>query len=198
MLKKHRKMTAVLILLGVVLCVMAYAAKTGESERKITKADVPAAALASLEKLAAGAEITEFAEEVEYGETFYEGSWKTRSGANMDVLVTSTGDLMEIEEQVDADNVPAAVLKAAIEAAGKGTQLEFEKKTTIFYEVKFQKDGGQHELLLTPDARLNKEDVEKGESDDDDGEVKVSIDDQIVDIPYNEIAKARLADNIPK
>jgi len=28
--------------------------------------------------------------------------------------------------------------------------------------------------------------------------VKVSIDDQIVDIPYNEIAKARLADNIPK
>jgi len=28
--------------------------------------------------------------------------------------------------------------------------------------------------------------------------VKVSIDDQIVDIPYNEITKARLADNIPK
>lgn len=28
--------------------------------------------------------------------------------------------------------------------------------------------------------------------------VKVSIDDQIVDIPYNEIVKARLADNIPK
>jgi hypothetical protein len=167
MLKKHWKLTAVLILLGVVLCAMAYAAKTGESERKVTKEDIPAAALATLKKLAAGAEIAEFAEEVEHGHTFYEGSWKTPSGANVDVLVTPTGDLVEIEEQVDADNVPAAVLKAAKEAAGKGTQLAFEKKTMILYEVKFRKGDERHELVLTTDARRNEKKDEKGESDED-------------------------------
>jgi hypothetical protein len=169
MLKKHWKLTAVLIPLGIVLCAMAYAAKTSESERKVTKEDVPAAALATLKKLAAGAEITEFAEEVEQGHTFYEGSWKNRSGANVDVLVTSAGDLVEIEEQVDADNVPAAVLKAATEAAGKETQLAFEKKTVILYEVKFRKGDKRHELVLTPDARQNeKEDESKEEDTDED------------------------------
>ena len=168
MSKKYRKITAVLILLGVVLCVVAYTAeKRDESERKVTEQEVPAAALATLKKLAAGAEITEFAEEVEHGHTFYEGSWKAPSGSNMDVLVTSTGDLVEIEEKVDADNVPAAVLKAARQAAGQGTPLAFEKKTMILYEVKFRKGDNRHELLLTPDARRTDEEVEKGKSDDD-------------------------------
>lgn len=76
----------------------------GESERQITKEEVPEAALATLKKLAGRAEITEFAEESEQGHTFYEGSWKSQSGANMDVLVTKSGALVEIEEQVDDDD----------------------------------------------------------------------------------------------
>jgi len=140
----------------------------GEVERKVTKAEVPAAALATLKKLARGAKITEFAEEIEFGHTFYEGSWKAPSGAKMDVLVTKTGDLVEIEEQVGTDKVPAAVLKAARKAAGKGAQLAFEKKTMILYEVKFQKGDSRHELLLTPDGRRVEEEVEKGNPDDGD------------------------------
>jgi hypothetical protein len=171
MLKKYWKLTAVLILAGVVLCMIAYAAERGESERKVTKEEVPPAALAALNKLAAGAEITEFAEEVEHGHTFYEGSYKSRSGTNTDALVTPMGDVVEIEEQVDAYSVPAAVLKAATEAAGKGTRLAFEKKTTILYEAKFRKGDDGHELVLTPDGRHNGKEGEngeneKGESDD--------------------------------
>jgi hypothetical protein len=167
MLKKYWKLSVGLILVGIALCAMAYAAKAGESERKVTKEEVPAAALATLKKMAAGAEITEFAEEVEHGHTFYEGSWKTHSGANMDVLVTSAGDLVEIEEQVNADSVPAAVLKAAKEAAGEGTPLAFEKKTTVLYEVKFSKGDERHELVLTPDARRNEKENEREETEED-------------------------------
>ena len=137
----------------------------GEAERKVTEKKVPKAALAALKKLARGAEITEFAEEIEYGHTFYEGSWKARSGTKMDVLVTPTGDLVEIEEQVDAEKVPAAALKAARKAAGKDAQLAFEKKTMILYEVKFAKGDSRHELLLTPDGRRVEEEVEKGKPD---------------------------------
>lgn len=133
----------------------------GESERKVTEAQVPAPALAALKKLAGRATITEFAEEVEHGHTFYEGSWQTPSGAKMDVLVTAGGDLVEIEERLTADQVPEAVLKAAGKAAGKDARLGLEKKTMVLYEVKFRKGNRRHELLLTPDGRAVEEEVEK-------------------------------------
>jgi len=142
----------------------------GESERQVTKEEVPEAALATLKKLAGRADITEFAEEIEQGHIFYEGSWKSQSGANMDVLVTKSGALVEIEEQVDDDKVPSAVLKAANKAAGKDAKLIFEQKTMILYEVKFQKDNSQQELLLTPDGRISEQEVQKGKSDDEEDE----------------------------
>jgi len=175
------KLFTVMILLAIVLCAAAYAKKCGEKagqvsatqdvkesqhERQVTESQVPAEALAALRKLAAGAKFTDFAEEIEYGSTFYEGSWKTPAGANMDVLVTPTGALVEIEEQIDADQVPAEVLKVVREAAGKDTELMFEKKTTIQYEVKFGKDEHSREMLLTPDGRLVEQEVGKGNPGD--------------------------------
>jgi hypothetical protein len=134
----------------------------GEFERKVNASKVPSVALAALKKLADGAKITEFAEEIEFGHTFYEGSWKNHSGANMDVLVTQTGDLVEIEQQMDIEKVPAAAVKMARKAAGKDVELAFEKKTMILYEVKFKKGSTQHELLLTPDGRTVEEETQKG------------------------------------
>jgi len=169
---RHWNLVVVLALVGVVLCAVAYvaqAAKGGEAERKVTAAEVPAAALEALKKLARRAEITEFAEEIEFGHTFYEGSWKNRSGANVDVLVTETGDLVEIEEEMPTNKVPAAVRKAARKAAGSGVELACEKKTMILYEIKFQKDDARHELLLTPDGRRVEEEVEKGKPEDEEG-----------------------------
>lgn len=153
----------------------------GESERQVTKDEVPKAALATLKELAGRAKITEFAEEIEFGHIFYEGSWKSDSGANIDVLVTKSGDLVEIEEQVD--KVPAVVLKAALKAAGKGAKLSFEKKTMILYEVKFSKNKNRHELLLTPDGRRVEEETEKAKTksdedeDDDDRGIKAKTED---------------------
>jgi uncharacterized membrane protein YkoI len=145
--------------------------KPEEQERKVTEAEVPAAALAALRRLAGDAQITEFAEEVEHGHTFYEGSWKAPLGGNVDGLVTATGDLVEIEERVNADQVPTGVLAAAREMGGKDARLGFEKKTMILYEVKFRKNNRFHEVLLTSDGRQVREEVERGrdENDDDSG-----------------------------
>ena len=177
---KHWKLVAVMVLVGVMLCAAASeqkrkrkakratsitAAKEQEAERKVTEADVPSAALETLKKLAGDAEIYQFSEEVEHGSTFYEGSWKKPSGANVDVVVTPTGDLVEIEEQVSIDQVPAATLKAARKAAGRKADLAFEKKTMILYEVKFQKGDRGYELLLSPDGRRLEEEVTKGKPD---------------------------------
>lgn len=175
---KCLKLIMIVVLLGIMFCAVSYAVKSneavemGESERQVTKAEVPAIVLAALKKQAGGAQITEFAEEIEYGHTFYEGSWKSPDGRNIDCLVTSSGDLVEIEEEVQTGKVPAAVLKEVRKAAGEDTKLAFEKKTMILYEVKFQKGEGRYELLLTPDGRCVEEESDEGkavdEEDDDD------------------------------
>ncbi|MBI5762640.1 MAG: hypothetical protein HZA51_03855 [Planctomycetes bacterium] len=141
----------------------------GESERKVKESEVPKAALAALKKHAGDNAITEFAEEIEHGCKYYEGSWKTASG-HVDVLVTDAGALVEIEEGVSADSIPAAVAAAAEKVAGKGAKLRYEKKTMVMYEVKFEKDKRRHELVLSPDGREHEHEDEqagKGEDGDD-------------------------------
>lgn len=144
------------------------AAKVEEQERAVTEAEVPAAALATLKKLAGDAKLTEFSEEIEHGSKYYEGSWKTAAGTNVDALVTAGGDLVEIEEEVKADQVPSAVLAAAKKLAGADGALFCEKKTMILYEVKFRKGEERHEVMYTPDGRVLEEAIEKGEAGKDD------------------------------
>jgi len=156
---------------------MSSPADAGESEQKLTEAAVPAAALATLKKMAKGAKITQFAEEIEHGQAFYEGSWKAASGTNIDVLVTLAGDLVEIEEQAAYSNVPETVRAMVNQKAGEGTELAFEKKTMILYEAKFRKGEHRYELLLTPDGRIIENEVKKSGSDEDEDEQQVSIDD---------------------
>ena len=141
--------------------------KGGEKERQVEEKDVPKAALEALKKLAGGAALTKFAEEVEHGSTFYEGSWKGTQGP-VDALVTAAGDLVEIEEAVTIASVPKAVQAAAEKAAGKDAELRFEKKTLVLYEVKFKKGERKHELVLTPDGRQQEQEEEEGEHEEDD------------------------------
>jgi hypothetical protein len=116
-------------------------------EREIKEAEVPAAALAALKKLAGGAAFTEFAEEVDYGQTVYEGSWKGPDG-NVDAVVTKTGDVVEIEEIMPVEKVPAGVRTAAEKEAGKDTKITYERKTLFLYEIHYKKDGKGHEAMF--------------------------------------------------
>lgn len=139
-----------------------------EQERAVKEADVPKAPLAALKKLAGSNPIVEFAEEIEHGVTYYEGSWKGPNG-NVDALVTSGGDLVEIEEVVPVESVPKPVLEKARQAAGKDAKLYVEKKTVIMFEVKYRKGDRRHELVLSPDGREHEHEDEpaKAENDDD-------------------------------
>lgn len=132
-----------------------------EQEREVAESEVPAPALAALKRHAGDARITEFAEEIEHGHTYYEGSWQGAHGY-VDTLVTAAGDLVEVEEEVAEDAMPKAVLAGARHAAGGDAKLYFEKKTLILYEVKFAKDGKRHELLFFPDGRTSGHEVEEG------------------------------------
>ena len=127
-----------------------------ERERTVKESEVPKAALEGLRRHASNATFTEFAEEIEHGHTFYEGSYKGASG-HVDVLVTDTGDLVEVEEAISGDKAPAAVQAEAQKAAGKDAKLRYEKKTMVLYEVHFKQGSEGREILLTPDGRLVQE-----------------------------------------
>ncbi len=141
-------------------------------ERKVTEAEVPKAALEALKHLADKAKITEFAEEIEHGHTFYEGSWSGPNG-NVDALVTASGDRVEIEETVPADKVPSIVRAETEKAAGKGAKVMYEKKTLVMYEAHYKRGDRGQELILTPDGRRYVEegaDQGRGEQDQDQDE----------------------------
>lgn len=140
-----------------------------EQERKVHEGEVPKAALEALRKLADKAEIKELAEEIEHGAKFYEGSWTGPHG-NVDVLVTESGDLVEIEEMMPSDKVPHAARSAAEKEAGPGAQLVCEKKTMVLYEIHYKKDGKGHEAVFTPDGRRYQDEGENEEQDEDEGE----------------------------
>lgn len=152
---------------GITLVHAAEPPKQEERERKVKEAEVPKAALDALKKLAAGNALTEFSEEVEHGVTFYEGSWKGSNG-KVDALVTPQGDLVEIEESINLMSAPKAVVDKAQSAAGKDAKLFVEKKTVIYYEVKFQKGNRKHEVIYSPDGREHEHEEESGNADEDD------------------------------
>jgi len=140
---------------------------SGEQEKKVAEAEVPKTALEALKKLAGSAAITEYAEEIEHGHKFYEGSWKGATG-KIDALVTESGALVEIEETVPADTVPTVVREATVKHAGKES-VRFEKKTMVLYEMHFKQAGKAHEMVMTPDGREYHEDGDKpGEKEEDD------------------------------
>ncbi len=157
----------VLILFGGLMALAQNKAPAGEQERAVKEAEVPKAALEALKKLADKAAITEFAEEIEHGSKFYEGSWASPAG-KVDALVTDSGDLVEIEETVSADKVPARVRAESEKQAGKDAKITFEKKTLVLYEIHYQKAGKGHEAMFTPDGRPYHEEGEnKAEQDAD-------------------------------
>jgi len=140
-----------------------------DQERRVQEGEVPPAALAALKQLSGGAALTEFSEEIEHGSKFYEGSWKGPDG-NVDGLVTEAGDVVEIEESIPAEKVPATVRTAIEKEAGQGATIHYEKKTFIAYEAHFKKDGKGHEVLLTPDGRRAHEGGDGDEDEDDEDE----------------------------
>jgi hypothetical protein len=91
--------------------------------------------------------------EREHGVTVYEARWE-EAGRSIEVEVTAEGDLLEIEEIVAAESVPAAVCRAAEVGLPGAVVLTYRKKTVFNYEVEAVIDGREHEVLIHPTGRF--------------------------------------------
>jgi uncharacterized membrane protein YkoI len=119
--------------------------------------DMPAVVQKAMLKEAKGAKIKNTLVEVEDGKTFYEAE-TVLNGRTRDFLVDEKGNVAEVEDEIEIEDVPAPV-KAAVEKAagggGKITKLEEVKKggKVTGYEATVVKNGQKKSLELNPDGK---------------------------------------------
>jgi hypothetical protein len=140
-----------------VLTLMVLAAGTSAAqERKITRADLPAAVERTVAAQSQGATIRGFSQEKEKGQTLYEVEM-TVAGHGKDVTIDTSGTVVEVEEQVALSALPAPVRSALLARAGAGriTTVESLTKrgTLVAYEAHVVTNGKRSEIQVGPDGK---------------------------------------------
>ena len=141
-----------LLVLSLVLLGSAFA-----QERKIKRSELPAAVEKTVVEQSKGATIRGFSEEQgKNGQTTYEVEM-IFNGHSKDVQMDAHGAVIEIEEQLDLQAVPAAV-RAGLEAQaakGKITKIESitKKDKLVAYEAQVVTDGKKSEVQVGPDGK---------------------------------------------
>jgi hypothetical protein len=146
----------VVLLAGALACALSCAGISSAQERKIKRADLPPAVEKTLAAESAGATVKGFSEEKEKGETFYEAELVV-SGHSKDVLIDASGSVVEVEEEVTFDSLPAEVKAGLQTKAGRSKILRVESLTKkgklVAYEAKVETNGKKSEIQVGPDGK---------------------------------------------
>jgi uncharacterized membrane protein YkoI len=138
-----------------VLTICAFAAAVAPAaEKKVQMKDLPPAVQKTVQEQTKGAEIKGLIQETEKGKTQYEVETMV-SGKTRDFIVDTTGAVVEVEEEVSLDTLPAAA-KAAIAkktSGGKITHVEtLTREGTTTFEVAYTKGGKKLEAGVKADG----------------------------------------------
>ena len=125
-------------------------------EKKIERKDLPPAVEKTVEAESQGATIKGFSQEKENGQTNYEAEL-TVNGHSKDVLIDANGHVVEVEEQVALDALPAAVRDGLQAKAGAGKIVKVESLTKhdklVAYEAVVQTAGKKKEIQVDPSGK---------------------------------------------
>lgn len=138
---------------GSVVAVMLAVSLAFAAETKIKRSDLPAAVERTVQEQSTGAIIKGFAKEVEHGQVEYEIEM-TVNGHGKDVAMAKDGTVLEIEEEVDQNSLPAAVRSALLGRAkdAKITKAESvtKKGKIVSYEATVTKGASTREIAVGP------------------------------------------------
>jgi hypothetical protein len=90
--------------------------------------DLPEAVRKTVQEQSKGAVVRGLAKEVEKGQTYYEAELRVK-GHTRDVLIDSSGAVVETEEQVTMSSLPPGVRETIRKNAGKGKVTSVESIT---------------------------------------------------------------------
>jgi hypothetical protein len=136
--------------------VLLFAGLAVAQEKKIKRSDLPPAVEKTVVAQSAGATVKGFSKETEKGQTYYEAEMIV-NGHTKDILIDTNGAIVEVEEEVATDALPAEV-KAGLQAkAGEGQLVKVETLTKqdklVAYEAQVTKGGKKSEVQVGPDGK---------------------------------------------
>lgn len=125
-------------------------------ERRLKKSDLPPAVQRAVEKESKGATIRGYSSETEQGQLQYEVDMTVR-GHSRDVAFAPDGSVLEVEEEVAIDSLPAAVQEGLHKKTGAGTITRVESitkhGTLVAYEAQVLTGGKRSEVQVGPDGQ---------------------------------------------
>jgi hypothetical protein len=147
---KKIRLSVVPVGIALAICSVAVA-----QEKKITRAQLPPAVEKTVVRESQGATINGFATEIENGRRLYEVEL-TLDGHSKDISMDKSGNIVEIEEQVAMDSLPAAVQEGLRKAAGAGTIGKIESLTKrgklVAYEAHVKTGDKRSEIQVGPNG----------------------------------------------
>ena len=108
------KVCGAMLVLGLLFAV------ASAQEKKIRRKQLPPAVEKTVAKVSEGATVKGFATEVEKGQRLYEAELIV-NGHHKDILMNRQGVIVEVEEEVSMDSLPATVQAGLRKAAGSAT-----------------------------------------------------------------------------
>lgn len=130
-------------------------APSAYSESKVPCDTLPAAVLHQAKTQAGDTTITGCVKDKENGKLTYEVE-TLKEGKSKDFLFDASGTVLEVEEQVDASSLPAAVSGAIEKASNGGKVGKIESVTrggvVASYETTIMKKGHRREVAFSPEG----------------------------------------------
>src|SRR5437588_3144823 len=147
---------ATLKFIGVVALALLFAMSGSAQEKKIKKSDMPAAVQKTADEQSKGATVKGYSTEVEDGKTIYEVELMV-NGHSKDVSMSPEGAVVEVEEEVALDSLPAEVRDGLKKKAGAGKITKVETLTKqgklVAYEAHLNTKGKKSEVQVGPDGK---------------------------------------------
>lgn len=149
-------------------------------EKKIEISELPKAVVKAAKKAFPEAKIVGAAKETEDGETIYEVMMKL-DGKSIDLAIDDEGEIEEIEKEIEVEDLPRAVIKAARRQFPDGKIAKVEEVSDeddkVVYELAIETKGGKTaEVVFSPNGKIlddeDEEDDDKGKKKDKDEDEK--------------------------
>jgi hypothetical protein len=138
----------VLIGLGATMFVQA-------QEKKLERKDLPAAVRTAVDRECGGATVKGFSTERENGIRTYEAEMMV-DGHSKDISMDAAGNVLEVEEQVTFDSLPASVRTSLTNLAGSGKITKVESLTKkgklVAYEAAVKSGTKHREFQVGPNG----------------------------------------------
>jgi len=134
----------------------AIAAQTSAQERKLKRSDLPAAVQKTVDQESQGATVRGYTSEKDNGQLVYEIEMSVR-GHSKDVTIAADGSVLEAEEEIAFDSLPAPVQDGLRQLAGSGKITKVESLTKhgaiVAYEAQVRTGAKRSEIQVGMDGK---------------------------------------------